>query len=159
MLDVGCGLGRLCVDVALDGAAEVAGLDYEARQIEFARESVLQKYPQVAKCVAFHAGELRDFAGGDFDLILCEDSFEHIMDLEDAPIRSIRDVGLNMNSIRDYQRILRGAGLTVASFLVNRSHSPLSKVLSVLRRIPALTDGCTHNTYCVLEKPDAGGGN
>jgi SAM-dependent methyltransferase len=231
VLDVGCGLGRLCVDAALDGAAQTVGVDYEARQIEFAREYVRQKYPQVAERVEFHAGELKHFAGGDFDFILCKDSFEHIMDLpealaemarrlkpggriyagfgplynspfghhgriitwmpwrncpwhhlweseakicgrlnrhraaggnvfcySDAPIRSIHDVGLNMNSFGDYQRILGGAGLTVASFLVNRSDSPLSKVLSVLRRIPALTDCCTHNIYCVLEKPAVASG-
>jgi SAM-dependent methyltransferase len=201
------------------------GLDYEAKPIEFAGEYVRRKYPQVASRVAFHACELKHFNGGEFDFILCKDSFEHIMDLEDAlaemarrlkpggriyagfgplykspfghhrriitwvpwrncpwhhlwdseanicerlnrhraaggsvfcysdaPIRSIRDLGLNMNSFADYQRILSGAGLSVASFLVNRSDSPLSKVLSVLRQIPALTDCCTHNIYCVLEK-------
>jgi SAM-dependent methyltransferase len=198
--DVGCGLGRLCVDMALDGAAQVVGVDYEARQIEFAREYTRQKYPQVAERVEFHAGELKHFVGGDFDLILCKDSFEHIMDLpeapaemawrlkpggwtyagfgsfynspfghhgriitwmpwrncpwhhlwegeakncehlnrhraaggnvfcySDAPIRSIRDLGLNMNSFGHCQRILRGAGLNVVSFLVHRSDSPLSK--------------------------------
>jgi SAM-dependent methyltransferase len=231
VLDVGCGLGRLCVDAALDGAAQVVGVDCEARQIEFAREYVQRQYPQVAGRVAFRAGELKDLAGGDFDLILCKDAFEHILDLpqalaamarrlkpggriyagfgplyrspfghhgrirtwvpwrncpwhhlwesearicarmnrhraaggnvfcySDAPIRSIRDLGLNMHSFADYQRILHGAGLTVTSFLVNRSASPLSKVLSVLRRIPGLTDYCTHNIYCVLEKPGAAAG-
>ena len=58
-----------------------------------------------------------------------------------------------MYSLADYRRFIDGSGLKVVRFGVNRSTSPLSKILSVLRRLPLLEEYCTHNVYCILEKP------
>lgn len=224
VLDVGCGLGSLCVDMALAGAQKVVGLDTETKLIEFAKEFVRREYPQLAEVTEFKDLDLRDYHESTFDYIVSKDSFEHIMDLsgmldemkrclrpggriyagfgplynspfghhgrirtflpwrqfpwghllesepriiarmnrlraagerffcyDDGPIRSIRDLGLNMNSLAEYRRILADSGLKVVSFRVNRSTQLLSKVLTLLRRLPFLEELCTHNIYCVLE--------
>ena len=226
VLDVGCGLGSLCVDVAEGGAARVVGLDTESKLIEFARQYTAGTFPKLKGVLEFYDPDLKNFNDGRFDVILSKDSFEHIMDLEgmlremasrlkaggriyagfgplynspfghhgriatclpwrqfpwahlwecedkivarlnrlrargekiftysDAPITSIRDLGLSMYSLADYRRFIDGSGLKVVRFGVNRSTSPLSKILSVLRRLPLLEEYCTHNVYCILEKP------
>lgn len=224
VLDVGCGLGSLCVDVALAGARKVVGLDTETRLIEFAKEFVKREFATVADALEFKDVDLRDYHDQQFDCILSKDSFEHIMDLkgmlgemkrclapggriyagfgplynspfghhgrvitflpwrqfpwghlleserrilarmnrrraagesifcyDDGPITSIRDLGLNMNSLADYRRIIAESGLNVASFRMNQSTSLLSKFFSIVRRVPFLEEYFTHNIYCALE--------
>jgi len=80
-LDVGCGLGAQCVDMALCGAAKVVGLDTESRLIQFAAENVRRNYPQLAGKIEFKDLDLKDYHGLKFDYIIAKDSFEHIMDL------------------------------------------------------------------------------
>lgn len=80
-LDVGCGLGVQCIDMALCGAAKVVGLDTETRLIEFARENAKRNFPQVAASVEFKDVDLKDYKELKFDYIIAKDSFEHIMDL------------------------------------------------------------------------------
>jgi len=82
VLDVGCGLGRLCVDVALQGAKKVVGLDINPVAIEFANEIILQDYPELQKVISFHCQDLADYPEETFDVILCKDSLEHIIDVE-----------------------------------------------------------------------------
>lgn len=226
VLDVGCGLGALCVDIASGGAARVVGLDTETKLIEFARQYTAENCSKFTGGLEFYDQDLAKFADGKFDVIVSKDSFEHIMDLagmiramashlkpggrihagfgplynspfghhgrvatflpwrqfpwahlwekeekivarlnrlrargekvftySDAPITSIRDLGLSMYSLADYRRFVYGSGLNVVRFGVNQSTSPLSKVLSVLRHVPGLEEYCTHNVYCILEKP------
>lgn len=226
VLDVGCGLGALCVDMAAGNAARVVGLDTETKLIEFANQYTAEVYPKFKGVLEFYDQDLGKFDDGKFDVIVSKDSFEHIMDLEgmiramashlkpggriysgfgplynspfghhgrvatflpwrqfpwahlwekeekivarlnrlrargekiftysDAPITSIRDLGLSMYSLAEYRRFIYGSGLNVVRFGMNRSTSPLSKVLSVLRRVPGLEEYCTHNVYCILEKP------
>lgn len=226
VLDVGCGLGSLCVDMAAGGAARVVGLDTETKLIEFAKQYAAETYPQYKGVLEFYDHDLKHSKDGLFDVVVSKDSFEHIMDLDgmlremaarlkpggriyagfgplynspfghhgrvatflpwrkfpwahlvereekivarlnkirsqggkvftysDAPITSIRDLGLSMYSLADYRRMIYGSGLKVTRFGMNRSKSPLSKVLSVLRRVPFLEEYCTHSIYCILEKP------
>jgi SAM-dependent methyltransferase len=82
VLDVGCGLGRLCVDVALQGARKVVGLDINPLAIEFANEIILRDYPELQKVISFHCQDLADYPEEMFDVILCKDSLEHIIDVE-----------------------------------------------------------------------------
>jgi SAM-dependent methyltransferase len=226
VLDVGCGLGALCVDMAAGGAARVVGLDTEAKLIAFARQHTAQAFPDLQPVLEFYDEDLARFNQGKFDIIVSKDSFEHIMDLEgmiramafhlkpggriysgfgplynspfghhgrvatrlpwrqfpwahlweseakivqrlnrlrargepvftysDTPLTSIRDLGLSMYSLADYRRFIYGSGLKVVRFEVNRSKHGLSRVLSLLRRVSFLEEYCTHNIYCVLEKP------
>ena len=226
VLDVGCGLGSLCVDMAAGGAARVVGLDTEAKLIAFARQYTAGAYPELQPVLEFYDEDLAQFDQGHFDIIVSKDSFEHIMDLEgmiramasrlkpggriyagfgplynspfghhgrvatwlpwrqfpwahlwesesrivdrlnrlradgkpvfaynDSPLTSIRDLGLSMYSLAEYRRFIYGSGLNVVRFETNRSRHPLSRVLAGLRRVPLLEEYCTHNIYCVLEKP------
>jgi hypothetical protein len=68
-------------------------------------------------------------------------------------IRSIADLGLNKLSLADYRRILGGCGLKVIQFRVNASRNPVSRVFSLLRRLPGLEEYFSHNVYAVLENP------
>lgn len=76
-----------------------------------------------------------------------------IFTYSDAPITSIRELGLSMYSLADYRRFIYGSGLNVVRFGVNRSRSALSKTLSLFRHVPFLEEYCTHNIYCILERP------
>jgi SAM-dependent methyltransferase len=226
VLDVGCGLGSLCVDIATGGAARVVGLDTETRLIDFAKQYTAENFPALKGILEFYDHDLKHSQDGTFDVIVSKDSFEHIMDLEgmlremsarlkpngriyagfgplykspfghhgrvatflpwrrfpwahlweseqtivarlnrlrdrgekvftysNAPIMSIRDLGLNMFSLADYRRFIYGSGLNVVRFGVNQSRETLSKVLSLMRRLPGLEEYCTHNIYCILQKP------
>jgi len=82
VLEVGCGLGSLCVEVAQAGATKVVGLDSDAKVVEFARRHVARAFPHLAGIVEFHDLDPRDYTGHTFDCIVAKDSFEHILNLE-----------------------------------------------------------------------------
>ncbi|NES81085.1 MAG: methyltransferase domain-containing protein [Moorea sp. SIO1G6] len=82
VLEIGCGLGNLSLDIALSGAAQVVGLDLNDRDVEFAQMNLQQNYPQLQNKVKFLAVNLRDYPEQDFDFIVSKDTFEHIFDLE-----------------------------------------------------------------------------
>ena len=81
VLDVGCGLGALCVDMAAGGAARVVGLDTESKLIAFARQHTSLAFPELQSVLEFYDEDLAQFDQGKFDIIVSKDSFEHIMDL------------------------------------------------------------------------------
>ena len=83
VLEVGCGHGRLCVDVALAGARKVVGVDTHSRLVEFAKENLQTNYSDLSSEVEFHSIDLADLNDKThFDYILSKDSFEHIIDLD-----------------------------------------------------------------------------
>ncbi len=82
VLEVGCGLGSLSLDIALAGATKVVGLDLNARDIEFAKTNLQQNYTELQDKVEFLATNLRDYPEDNFDFIVSKDTFEHILDLE-----------------------------------------------------------------------------
>lgn len=82
VLDVGCGWGALCVEMAQAGAAKVVGLDIVPRLIDFAQGYTQQHYPEFKDVLEFRALDLRDYAPVQFDIIVSKDSFEHILDLD-----------------------------------------------------------------------------
>jgi len=68
-------------------------------------------------------------------------------------VNSIYDLGLNGLSFADYRRIFQESGLNIVYFETNCSTKTISKVFSILRRVPPLTEYFTHNIYCILERP------
>ena len=68
-------------------------------------------------------------------------------------VNSIYDLGLNGLSFADYQRIFQDSGLNIVYFETNCSTKTISKVFSILRKAPFLTEYFTHNIHCILEKP------
>jgi SAM-dependent methyltransferase len=82
ILDVGCGHGALCIDLALSGAGKVVGIDLDHDRIEFAQNNLKQNYPQLIDSVIFLEIDLKDYPTDIlFDYIVSKDSFEHIIDL------------------------------------------------------------------------------
>ena len=82
VLDVGCGWGSLCVDMALAGAQKVVGLDLKSELIDFANENLKQSYPELTKIVEFKDIDLKYYYDDVlFDFIVSKDTFEHIIDL------------------------------------------------------------------------------
>ena len=82
VLDIGCGWGRLCADIALAGARRVVGIDIEHSYIDFDIQYVLKEHPQLAGKLEFHCLSLEQWSTDEqFDIIVSKDAFEHIMDL------------------------------------------------------------------------------
>ncbi|MFC1538067.1 class I SAM-dependent methyltransferase [Candidatus Latescibacterota bacterium] len=82
VLDVGCGQGGLCVDMALAGAEKVVGLDIEQRVIDFAIENMEQNFPQIQSKTTFECIDLVEYDTTiSFDYIISKDSFEHIQNV------------------------------------------------------------------------------
>lgn len=215
VLDLGCGHGSLCIDMARAGAARVVGVDLNERLITFAQMNLQYKYPELADRVEFLCVDIADLSETDFDLMTSKDTFEHVMDLpqvlramyerlksggrlyaaigplwkspfgdHDAvkrligvnlpwahlwipdrivlgattrrlgkPLRSYRDLGMNMLAYRDYRRILHESGFVVEFFQPNCSRHLVVRVFSLLRHLPLIGDYFVNNLYCILRKP------
>jgi len=103
ILDVGCGHGALCIDMAQHGARKVVGVDIDAHRIEFARSNLRSCYPELAEKVDFLNTDLSDLAGSEqFDCVVSKDTFEHIVDLR--------------STMTEIKRVLKPGGLVYAGF-------------------------------------------
>ena len=67
-------------------------------------------------------------------------------------IGSIQELGLNKYSLRDYKRLFKESGLSILYFKINCSNHPISKLFTVIKKIPILEEYFSHNIYCILEK-------
>jgi SAM-dependent methyltransferase len=83
VLEVGCGHGALCVDMARSGAT-VVGVDLNTWRVSFASELVQDRYPELASLVHFSATPVADLPDDEpFDCIVSKDTFEHVDDLDE----------------------------------------------------------------------------
>jgi SAM-dependent methyltransferase len=80
VLDVGCGQGALCIDVARSGAERVMGIDIKKWIIGFANNNLRLNFPELENIVEFRVGDITSLAGCEFDLIISKNSFEHILE-------------------------------------------------------------------------------
>jgi len=82
VLDVGCGSGAMCVELAQRGAARVVGVDIQP--LGWARENLDRRYPHLSGRVELIStdGSLRELSDERFDLVISKDSFEHYRDPE-----------------------------------------------------------------------------
>ena len=67
-------------------------------------------------------------------------------------ISDIYELGLNKLSFADYKELFYKSGLFVSYFCVNQGKSMITKLFSLVRRIPFLREYFTTNIYCILEK-------
>ncbi|MER3402147.1 MAG: class I SAM-dependent methyltransferase [Armatimonadota bacterium] len=81
VLDLGCGHGSLCVDMAKAGATRVVGVDLDPRRIEFAQRNLERNFPDLLGRVEFHLIDIAQLPEDGFDLMTSKDTFEHVMDL------------------------------------------------------------------------------
>jgi SAM-dependent methyltransferase len=82
VLDLGCGHGSLCVNIAEAGAERVVGVDLECRLINFAITYTALKYPHLKDRVEFLCDDIANYDGEKFDYIVSKYTFEHIIELD-----------------------------------------------------------------------------
>lgn len=82
VLEVGSGCGSLAVEIALDGAAKVVGLDLHSRSVDFATAHLADRFGELEGKVEFQCRHLQDYEDAAFDIIVSKDTFEHIIDLD-----------------------------------------------------------------------------
>jgi ubiquinone/menaquinone biosynthesis C-methylase UbiE len=115
-LDLGCGDGRLSAEL---DAAELTAADVSATALERAR----RRLPD-ARIVELEPDAALPFGDGEFDLVLCAETLEHV-----------RDVQLLLSEVR---RVLRpGATFAIttpANLPVGRRPNPLSPHLRFFTR-------------------------
>ena len=81
VLDLGCGEGALCFDLAQAGAGRVLGIDLNPEQVEAATRSLTTRYAVFDDVLAFRVVDIRDLHER-FDYVVSADAFEHILELE-----------------------------------------------------------------------------
>lgn len=81
VLDVGCGQGSLCLDMATAKAKKVIGIDLNSPAIDFASRNLRENYPEWQSVVSFECRELSTLPSDTFDIVVSKDAFEHVLDL------------------------------------------------------------------------------
>jgi len=90
-LDVGCGHGSLCINMALAGATEVVGIDINKGRIKFAKENLQQNFSELQNIIKYEEIDIGDFEDRtDFDFVISQASFEHIINLDEVFIEMIK---------------------------------------------------------------------
>ena len=80
VLDFGCGLGCLSIDLINNGAQSVTGIDLEPEYIEFAKANLDQNFGIFKQNVNFEKKDLlKEKFDKDFDIIVTKDTFEQII--------------------------------------------------------------------------------
>ncbi len=81
VLDVGCGHGNLCFDVARRGADTVLGIDIQP--MDLALTNLEAQDPAAAeKCSFRQTSDLGDLDGSQFEMIFSQEAFEHYAEPE-----------------------------------------------------------------------------
>jgi SAM-dependent methyltransferase len=209
-IDLGCGLGSLCIDIALSGTGRVVGIDINPRVIELASENLKLHNPQLADKVEFRCQNLRGARESDADYFVSKNAFEHVIGLEQVlaemkkrlrphgrlhtgfgplwnspfgehgqtrilipwghaifskrflvrwrnffetqKVASIDEMGLNALPLAGYLRIFQSCGMEIVSLQINASRRYISRLFSLILRIPFLEEYFSHNIYCVMQK-------
>jgi SAM-dependent methyltransferase len=68
-----------------------------------------------------------------------------------APVTSLHDIGLNGHTAREFLEAFARAGFSTTGLRFNVGSSPLLRVLTVFRKVPALERFVTVNIYGVLQ--------
>lgn len=89
VLEIGCGGGRRSIEAAERGAQAVLGIDISDTAVEGARATLQATPLAVKERVRFERCKIEDLADEGFDVVLSEDTFEHILDPAEA-LRVIR---------------------------------------------------------------------
>jgi len=82
VLEVGSGLGSLSASIALAGASTVIGLDIWEPRVAFANAKVRQRFPELSNVKFFSTPVEQLDPGERFDLIVSQNTFEHIADID-----------------------------------------------------------------------------
>mgnify|MGYP001064063020 CR=1 FL=1 len=81
ILEIGCGRGKRCFEAALGGASKVLGVDIAEKSIQHARTTLSSKFPEFISIVTFECSSINQISENNFDVIISENAFEHILDV------------------------------------------------------------------------------
>jgi SAM-dependent methyltransferase len=195
ILEIGCGHGSLSVYMASKGA-QVIGLDIDEKPINFAKKNIDRNYPKLSDNIKFRCNDISDILENEFDMIVSQSAFEHIMNLKEVfyemkkklrsggkmyigfgPLynspygdhrgtknlmpwghlifserKNIYEAELNKVSYFEYKKLFFTSGLNILYFKINLGDNIISKLFSLMRKIPFLEEYFTYNLYCILEK-------
>jgi len=140
-LDAGCGDGRYLAALAAELPARRAGVDISERILETARRRVTADFRQ---------GNLEaiPFADGEFDLVLCSQAIEHVLDADTA--------------VGELARVLRPNGTLIIStdnarnYVTKTINAPRTAAVRALRlrgargRIESPATAYTHRSFRAL---------
>lgn len=82
ILEIGCGSGERCQQLVRMGAREVVGLDIIESEILEARVLLENEDCIDRNACQFHCGELNSLTETNFDIVVSENTFEHVIDIE-----------------------------------------------------------------------------
>jgi SAM-dependent methyltransferase len=87
VLDVGCGGGYLCIELARRGARRALGVDIAEEPVRLARSQGSREPAAVAEALEFrhYGGDLAALGSERFDVVVSKDSFEHYGADPDTP--------------------------------------------------------------------------
>lgn len=99
VLDVGCGSGHLCIEMARRGAKVVVGIEVTEDGCEIARATLRKLDPELPIDYRCTGGDLNRLGGEQFDVVVSKDSFEHYGALPGSPSASdmVRDMGQRLD--------------------------------------------------------------
>ena len=89
VMEIGCGTGARSFEIANYGA-HVLGIDPSPVMIKSAEQQRQKLEPDLAKLVSFRQCTIQDIESNGFDVVISENSFEHIIDVPDV-LAAIRD--------------------------------------------------------------------
>lgn len=82
VLEIGCGLGALSIEMAKAGASRVVGIDVRAQDIDAARNYVKDRLPEIHARCEFTTSPVSELEPESYDLVVSKDAFEHIIDAQ-----------------------------------------------------------------------------
>jgi SAM-dependent methyltransferase len=90
VLEVGCGSGWRCLQIASRGARRVVGIDPYEPSIRAAMAN-LDQFPYHKGTVEYHVTTIHELEEHDFDVVFSEATFEHVLDVPEV-LAGIRGV-------------------------------------------------------------------
>jgi SAM-dependent methyltransferase len=81
VLEIGCGEGSRCLEIGAHGADRVVGVDTLEHSILVSRGRLAKAPPAWRDRVSFFHGAAESLPAGQFDLIISENSLEHVNDV------------------------------------------------------------------------------
>ena len=80
VLDIGCGYGNTCFNIALNGAKKAVGIDIDKNRIDFAKNKLASDYQNLSNVIDFKMVE--ELGDEKFDVIVSKNTFEHVANPE-----------------------------------------------------------------------------
>lgn len=85
ILDLGCGLGAQSFQIAQHFPEKILGIDIEPTNIEYAIIKLQKDFHEYSNKITFLCKDISCIPDSEkFDIVLCKDSFEHIINIDEV---------------------------------------------------------------------------